>query len=299
MEDVKVDAVVINGGMSKLYLIQERLEKFFGFKPILALDPDQAVARGAAVYHYYLHKSGENDVALRVALQETNDAGIQLRKTVLNDALYLGTSGGAHELLVDAGTNLPFKSEIITGFSILPKQSKIKIPIRKKEAWGDFVTIAIGEIIFECSYKTGAEVSIRFSLSKNKILSFEAKTEKEVGTTTILIDRGGKIGSSSPLVMPKQGSRLLPNNEISRLKNLCNERRKAKSKSDYRSLLKKQMNNILHCGNPEDFSFLILKHLKEYHCNKNRDDFFAQRLLVIARKLFQYWPDEQKRLIAD
>ncbi len=55
-ENVIVDAVIVNGGMSKFYMITDRLKEFFGFEPIVALDPDQAVARGAAVYHYYLHK---------------------------------------------------------------------------------------------------------------------------------------------------------------------------------------------------------------------------------------------------
>lgn len=35
-------------------MIIDRLTNFFGFEPITLLDPDQAVARGAAVYHYLL-----------------------------------------------------------------------------------------------------------------------------------------------------------------------------------------------------------------------------------------------------
>ena len=57
--DVKVDAVLMNGGMSRFYMVINRLKEFFGFDPIVALDPDQAVARGAAVYHYFLHKYEE------------------------------------------------------------------------------------------------------------------------------------------------------------------------------------------------------------------------------------------------
>lgn len=55
-DNVKVDAVIMNGGMSRFYMVINRLKKFFGFDPIIALDPDQAVARGASVYHYFLHK---------------------------------------------------------------------------------------------------------------------------------------------------------------------------------------------------------------------------------------------------
>ena len=58
-DDFKIDAVIMNGGMSRFYMVRERLTKFFGFDPIVALDPDQSVARGAAVYHYFLHKYEE------------------------------------------------------------------------------------------------------------------------------------------------------------------------------------------------------------------------------------------------
>ena len=74
-EDVFIDAVIVNGGMSKFYMITDRLTEFFGFSPIVALDPDQSVARGAAVYHYYLHKYEElkDDMRLLGVSQDLSD----------------------------------------------------------------------------------------------------------------------------------------------------------------------------------------------------------------------------------
>ncbi|MDR0569029.1 MAG: Hsp70 family protein [Spirochaetaceae bacterium] len=308
-EDVKIDAVVLNGGMSKLYLVQERLEQFFGFKPILALDPDQAVARGAAVYHYYLHKYGETDAALPVNPQLLRSAvkaqtlqdmqGIQLRKTILNDALYLGMSGGAHEMLVDAGSDLPFTSERKDGFSIAPGQTRVKIPIRKKEGKDTFVTIASGEISFEKSYQDTAAVSIRFSLSRNKILSFEAHTEREKGSTIIHIDKSGNTAARMP-VIPKQGSVLVPRNEISRLSDLCTQRRKNFNKGSNKNTnktIKICINTIAHCGNPKDFAVPVVIDLRKHIQQQKRDEFFIQRLLVLGRKLAAHWnADEQESL---
>lgn len=68
--DVTVDAVIVNGGMSKFYMVTDRLKEFFGFDPIVALDPDQSVARGAAVYHYYLHKHEELQDDMRLVGQD-------------------------------------------------------------------------------------------------------------------------------------------------------------------------------------------------------------------------------------
>lgn len=72
----KVDGVIVNGGMSKFYMVIDRLKSFFGLDPIVALDPDQAVARGAAVYHYYLHRYDEKMQEDMRLLHDENDLGI-------------------------------------------------------------------------------------------------------------------------------------------------------------------------------------------------------------------------------
>ncbi|MDR3114675.1 MAG: Hsp70 family protein, partial [Treponema sp.] len=282
-DTVAVDAVVLNGGMSKLYLIQERLERFFGFKPIVALDPDQAVARGAAVYHYYLHKYGEAEVGLPVGCGDTS--GIRLRSTVLNEAIYLGTKGGAHELLVDAGCELPFVSKDLEGFSIDPGQHKIKIPIRRKDTAG-YTTIAAGEMSFEKHYKNGAAVAIQFTLSRNKILSLRASTGLEEGSTTISIDKGGTVASRY-LIAPKQGASLVPVNEITKISALCRQKRKG-SAEGINKRIKGCIKTITSCNNPEDFARVILMELHKQQ-QQRQDEFFIQRLLVLSRKLASRW----------
>lgn len=84
----KVDAVLLNGGMTRLYTIQKRLETFFGFRPIVAGDPDRAVARGASVYHY-LSKQGYEP------------------SRILNDTIGIGFDEDQVRPLVEAGTILP------------------------------------------------------------------------------------------------------------------------------------------------------------------------------------------------
>ena len=83
-----VDAVLLNGGMTKFHTIQKRLETLFGFPPITAGDPDKAVARGAVVYHYDLHR------------------GIKPAR-IVNDTIGLEIDGGKVKPLVEAGTILP------------------------------------------------------------------------------------------------------------------------------------------------------------------------------------------------
>lgn len=100
--DVKIDAVIVNGGMSKFYMITDRLRDFFGLEPIVALDSDQSVATGAAVYSYLLaqHSELQDDMTM---LGEASSAtlpaapepaprkiAIEWSRPKLNDALYIG-----------------------------------------------------------------------------------------------------------------------------------------------------------------------------------------------------------------
>ena len=83
-----VDAVLLNGGMTKFHTIQKRLETLFGLPPITAGDPDKAVARGAVVYHYDLHR------------------GIKPSR-IVNDTINIEIDGDKVKPLVKAGTILP------------------------------------------------------------------------------------------------------------------------------------------------------------------------------------------------
>jgi molecular chaperone DnaK (HSP70) len=61
-KNTKVDAVILNGGMTKFYLIKERIKKFFDLEPVTVNDPDLSVAKGAAFYQYCLDKLKINQI---------------------------------------------------------------------------------------------------------------------------------------------------------------------------------------------------------------------------------------------
>jgi len=185
-DDVKIDAIVLNGGMSKLYLVQNRLEELFGFKPLIVADPDKSVAMGAAVYHYYLHKKTQLVRKMRVEYDSkdnvatpTIDRGIVTSQNILNEDVFLGLKGGATQLLCKAGTPLPYTSEVMTGFSINPEQNILSIPVKEIANNNSYRTIACGTINFKNNYKEQTPVSIKFTVSKSQILTLEAWTSKD------------------------------------------------------------------------------------------------------------------------
>lgn len=99
-DNVHVDAVVLNGGMSKFYMVPQRLKEFFGFEPIVALDPDQAVARGAAIYHHYLRineKLLEEDMRLVGDLPMVNAKTVSEQGRMVSPALGLSQSRLDHQ----------------------------------------------------------------------------------------------------------------------------------------------------------------------------------------------------------
>lgn len=106
----QVDAVLLNGGMTKLHPIQKRLETFFGFPPITAGDADKAVARGAVVYHYDLHR------------------GIKPAR-ILNDTIGIEIAGGRVKPLVEAGTILPLSEpQPIEGLQVSDGAPSLRLP---------------------------------------------------------------------------------------------------------------------------------------------------------------------------
>ncbi len=95
----RIDVVLLNGGMTRLSTVRDRLRRFFGLEPLCAGDPDLAVVRGAVAYHYYRHRGG------RVG-------------AILNDTIGIEVAGGRVRPIVTAGSALPFRSEVIRDFVV-------------------------------------------------------------------------------------------------------------------------------------------------------------------------------------
>ena len=212
--DIKVDAVIMNGGMSRFYMVINRLKKFFGFEPIVALDPDQAVARGAAVYHYFIHKydkelAGEIQDELpdktvklptpppltysrqnprpNFLTRRTNrnitaadrSIGVVFGSNILNESFYLVTFGGNYEEIIPAGKELPYTSNRFTGFRLPPGKNVISVPIARCEADGNYKIIAKGNISFPERYSRMKEdIFVTFSIfmDEDKIIRMDAAT---------------------------------------------------------------------------------------------------------------------------
>lgn len=332
-EELVVDAVIVNGGMSKFYMVTERLKEFFGFDPIVALDPDQAVARGAAVYHYYLHKfeqikddmrmvgkdsytpewvdsfaGGEKEKIPLKKKESTPEKNvpymaIQWGNSILNDSLYLGVKNGAVQMIIPTGAELPYTSPVMYGFRIERGQNRIAVPIKNQNIDGTYRTIATGNISFRQNYPEGAFVAFVVHMGNNKIITMRAWTSKddkgkwklEQGYVEIAIDNGEKSRVRTKFV-PPDGLKLNPKAEINNLLQLCQNYEKCRGKSEKSSLAKRIsecVGSICNAGNKEDFPDALLDTLKGVSNEEAR-----QRLFVIARRIGKNWDDSKKQRLA-
>lgn len=323
---MKVDAVIVNGGMSKFYMVINRLREFFGLEPIVALDPDQAVARGAAVYHYYLHKYaqqmqedmrmvGADAPALqplpgKAAAPKAAAAAVQQRaaiewgKNILNDSLYLGMRDGAVQELVAGGTELPYQSDYIKGFQLLPDKAEIAIPIKRRTFGDTYQTIGNGHLKLKHGYKDGAYVAIRVLMGSNKVLSMEMLLSSDVDMHQILEQKTAEIiiGGDNPdapatklKFNPPAGTKLNVHNELHGLQTLCDRKYTAKgnAQKDVINKLSQRTSSIAAAGNKAEFARPLLEML----CYTNNDE-LRLRLFTIARKHAAYWTEQQRQSLA-
>lgn len=153
----KIDAVLLNGGMSRLFAVRERLREFFGFEPVTGGDPEFAVSRGAVVYHYKMHL-GEHVARIRNA-----DIGLQTRD-------------GTLKKLITAGTPLPYSTEF-EAYTTVDDAVSVDLPFY----------VGAGSSINDVRCKPIAIRSVKFmngSMPKDKAIRLAASFD-EMGVLTV------------------------------------------------------------------------------------------------------------------
>lgn len=325
VDKVVIDAVIVNGGMSKFYMIIDRLTNFFGFEPITLLDPDQAVARGAAVYHYLLTNvesdltddmkktdgTAESSVVpkpesqpIAAAFKKTdNHIGIEWGKSILNDCLYLGLRNGVKDEIIPTGAELPYLSEIKTGYQIQNYQNEILIPIQSKNLDGTFRTISKGKLVF--SKKGNARnVAFQILMDVNKVITMTAWTyatdpqvKSEIGSANIAIDNSpvSKANGADKIIAPS-GSVLNPADSLDTLIKLCNQYVKThdtQRRKEIASKIRTESNSICQAANKKDFSTPIIKNL-----NTQLNDEVLHRLFTMSRRMFIDWTEDERKKVA-
>ncbi len=270
--DTKIDAVILNGGMTKFYLIRNRLEEFFGFQPLTTSDPDLAVARGAVYYHYCLHKyhiqrsygggqeaqDGKGPMAPEEKEGERAKTVFQTG-TILNDSINLGLRGEYVSLLIPAGTELPYRSEEIRDKYKLDKSTNVigielylgrgktkNLPNRR---------IATRTVTLPKAYPANTPISFRIYMDALRMMTMEAWITDQPRTKAIMeMDMASlkRAQKTSKGIGTVEKIRMNAKSEINGLKNLA-ARNKKRSDHDLNDPINQLLQSISQASNPQDF----------------------------------------------
>ena len=163
-----IDEVILVGGSTRIPIIQEEVEKFFGKKPSKGVNPDEVVAVGAAIQGGVL----------------TGDVKDVLLLDVTPLSLGIETMGSVFTKLIDANTTIPTrKSEVFSTAADNQPSVTIRVGQGERPMFNDNKEIGRFDLTDIPPAPRGVpQIEVTFDIDANGILSVSAKdkgTEKE------------------------------------------------------------------------------------------------------------------------
>ncbi len=264
-EGIQIDAVLLNGGMTRFFPIKHRIDKFFGLTSLMTADPELSVARGAVYYHYCLHKYKVG----RGEQVKEQDAPVFRTNTILNDTINLGVGGEYVSKLIEAGTKLPYCSGEINGKYYLAKTSNSMI-VEIFLGRGDTKNMPNRRIMdrivtFDRIYPAGTQISFIVSIDNYRMMKLEAFVTNHIETKTLVrIDtnkqNADKLKTQASKIFTVENQKLNPKSELNNLKMLVNVSNK-KDKYEFRMKIRQSFETMERAENKEDFYWPIMKEL--------------------------------------
>lgn len=154
-----IDRVLLVGGSSRIPYIGERLEAFFGKKPCRDLNPDEAVALGAALYAQMLQSSSQRSA------QFTDVCSHSIGVVVLE------RGREENEVIIPRNSAIPVSAQQTFRTSV-PNQRKIDLTITEGEfrELSDVTVIGTFEIDLPAGLSGNSLVLIDISLDQHQLI---------------------------------------------------------------------------------------------------------------------------------
>jgi molecular chaperone DnaK len=175
----EINEVILVGGMTRMPLVQKKVEEFFGKKPLQGVNPDEVVATGAAIQGGVLGGDVKDVLLLDV--------------TPLS--LGIETLGGVSTKLIERNTTVPTsKSQVFSTAADNQTSVEINVLQGEREMANDNKTL--GRFVLDGippSPRGVPQIEVSFNIDANGIVNVSAKDKASGKEQKITITGGGSL----------------------------------------------------------------------------------------------------------
>ena len=165
----EVDEIILVGGSTRMFALQEFVKGMFERDPQCDFDPDQVVALGAAVQAALIvDNQAVNDMVMTDVCPFT--LGVEIAKQFGSRI-----DGGYFQPVIHRNTTIPVSKEEIFN-TIAPNQEEVRLRVFQGEARKVDDNLDLGELLIKDipPGPAGQEIQVRFTYDINGILEVEA-----------------------------------------------------------------------------------------------------------------------------
>ncbi len=174
-----IDEVILVGGMTRMPLVQKKVEEFFGKKPLQGVNPDEVVAIGAAIQGGVLGGDVKDVLLLDV--------------TPLS--LSIETMGGVATRMIERNTTIP-TSKSQTYSTAADNQTSVEINVLQGEREMASDNKSLGRFILDGippAPRGVPQIEVSFNIDANGIVNVSAKDKATGKEQKITITGGGSL----------------------------------------------------------------------------------------------------------